>query len=173
LEAVGNLLLSLIGGGIAGAVVTYLFQTRGKIILQASRWEPLKSGKRPSGYRFHIVAYNTALMPDGISECRVVFGRDGSELFTSRPKRENWKAAQEWLFDGGPLPYRQPLEIIELPPRTPVHIEVWGMIEETDAEKALRSNQIEFVGYSPSKGKVRREVVISTSAPFSDDSFNA
>lgn len=166
LSTVGSLLFSLVGGGIAGALVTYLLQTRGKISVQTSRWEYFPRDGRPSGYRFHIVAYNTAILPDGLSDCCVVFSRDSKELLTSRPKRENREGKHEMVFEGGSLPYKPPLEVIELPPRTPVHVEVVGTFEDAEADEACRSDRVEFFGRSPSKGEIRQEVIVTVSPLF-------
>lgn len=171
LQAAGSLLLSLIGGGIAGALVTNYLQNRGDISLTASRWMALEGGdKQPSvGYRFHIVAYNETAMPDGLSECRVVFSKGGEELFTSRPKRENREGVHALIFEDGPPPYRPPLEVIELPPRTPIHVEVRGRVEEPDATRIRKSDKAEFVARSPSKGEKRWEIAAGSSRLFPSD----
>jgi len=70
------------------------------------------------------------------------------------------------VFEGGSLPYKPPLEVIELPPRTPVHVEVVGTFEDAEADEACRSDRVEFFGRSPSKGEIRQEVIITASLTF-------
>lgn len=167
METVANLILSLIGGGIAGALVTYLLQSRGKIVVNPTQWQTSVQQESSYRYTFRITAYNTALVPDGLADCRIVLLREGEELLVDRPKLENREGMHEMIFGGGNLPYRPPLSVIELPPRTPVYREIVGTLTgNEDFEKARQCDGVEFVGYSTSRGEVRTEIEVPSTGAF-------
>ena len=169
LLGMGQLLMSLIGGGIAGAAVTYYLQNRGQIRLHASRWEASYSRDdeaKPVEFEFHIVVYNESAMPGGVWDCRVVFSKAGEDLFVSHLHELDMDRMVE-IIENASLPYSPPLEVIELPPRTPVHLWVAGTIEDADKDKVRQSDKAWFVAtMSPSRKERKWEINTDSPKPF-------
>jgi hypothetical protein len=106
ISAIGTILLSLVGGGAAGALVTWWLRTHGEVVCEV---EPSWSGGSPGGSNetrhFRIKLQNRRDVDVGIWNVRVAFSKEGQEPREVTPS----------FADTG-----EPADVVHLPSRVPV-----------------------------------------------------
>ncbi len=141
---IASFLLSLFGGGVAGAAVTWWLRTRGEVVCEIDpSWTGGSKGGSNEERHFRVKFQNRRDVDVGIWDFRVVFSREGQEPLEAPPNFADT---------------RNPVDVMHLPSRVPISRILTVTIGGEFLRAALEADKTELVMTVVGEGERREEL---------------